>query len=156
VRPPAPAPAGGEVIARVSGAWEGFIWGRELAKVDHMTDIPAGLTIGADGTWTLASGLGPAGGAVSTFRDGVLELDGRADSGRGPAVWLRLHLVRGGSLMGLVHAHFSGRTVVASIHLWRVSSPAAPRSPGQAPAFRVSSAGAPPPAGPSPPARPAH
>lgn len=111
------APAEREVIARrVSGSWDGFIWGREMAQSAHQIDVPARVAIAPDGTWFLSSGLGASAGTISSLRDGVLELDGRAEAG---AVWLRLHLMRDGSLMGLVHTHFSGRTVVTNIHLWR-------------------------------------
>ena len=106
----------------VSGRWEGVITGREMAHSTHIIDVPVALSIHPDGSWEMATGLGDSTGVVTTVVRDQIELDGHLGGAKGPPVWNRMTLWRGHALVGLVHTHFSGSTVVTGIILRRVQS----------------------------------
>lgn len=107
---------------RVSGRWEGVITGRELAQSTHIIDVPVTLSIHPDGRWEMSTELGDSAGLVTTVVGDQVELDGHLVSAKGAPVWNRMTLWRGHALVGLVHTHFSGSTVVTGIVLRRVQS----------------------------------
>jgi hypothetical protein len=105
---------------RVTGRWDGVITGRELAQSTHIIDIRVALSILPDGRWEMSTDLGDSAGVVATAVGDQVELDGHLGGAKGPPVWNRMTLWRGDVLVGLVHTHFSGSTVVTGIVLRRV------------------------------------